>query len=34
MPADKKSGTEYCKKPFTSDDLLAKVKQVLTTQDE
>jgi signal transduction histidine kinase/CheY-like chemotaxis protein len=34
MPADKKSGTAYMQKPFTSDDLLAKVKQVLTMPDE
>jgi two-component system cell cycle sensor histidine kinase/response regulator CckA len=31
MPADKKGGTAYLQKPFTSDDLLAKVKRVLTS---
>ena len=30
MPADKKGGTAYLQKPFTSDDLLAKVKRVLS----
>src|SRR5271170_4232113 len=30
MPADKKSGTAYLHKPFTSDSLLAKVKHVLS----
>jgi signal transduction histidine kinase len=29
MPADKQSGTPYLQKPFTSYELLAKVKQVL-----
>jgi signal transduction histidine kinase len=29
MPADKQSGTPYLQKPFTSADLLAKVKHVL-----
>jgi CheY-like chemotaxis protein len=29
MPADKQTGTEYLQKPFTSRDLLAKVKQLL-----
>jgi two-component system cell cycle sensor histidine kinase/response regulator CckA len=31
MPADKKGGTAYLQKPFTSDDLLAKVKRVLSS---
>jgi two-component system, cell cycle sensor histidine kinase and response regulator CckA len=31
MPADKKSGPAYLQKPFTSDDLLAKVKRVLSS---
>jgi DNA-binding response OmpR family regulator len=30
MPADKQTGTPYLQKPFTSYELLAKVKQVLT----
>jgi two-component system cell cycle sensor histidine kinase/response regulator CckA len=30
MPADKQTGTPYLQKPFTSHELLAKVKQVLT----
>jgi CheY-like chemotaxis protein len=30
LPADKQSGTPYLQKPFTSRELLAKVKQVLT----
>jgi nitrogen-specific signal transduction histidine kinase len=30
MPADKKGGTAYLQKPFTSDGLLAKVKHVLS----
>jgi CheY-like chemotaxis protein len=29
MPADKQPGTAYLQKPFTSADLLAKVKHVL-----
>ncbi|HTV75611.1 MAG TPA: ATP-binding protein, partial [Candidatus Baltobacteraceae bacterium] len=29
MPSDKQTGTAYLQKPFTSQDLLAKVKQVL-----
>ncbi len=29
MPADKQSGTAYLQKPFTSAELLAKVKQIL-----
>jgi CheY-like chemotaxis protein len=29
MPADKQTGTPYLRKPFTSADLLAKVKQVI-----
>jgi CheY-like chemotaxis protein len=29
MPADKQTGTPYLQKPFTSYELLAKVKQVL-----
>ena len=29
MPADKQTGTAYLQKPFTSHELLAKVKQVL-----
>jgi DNA-binding response OmpR family regulator len=29
MPADKQTGTSYLQKPFTSAELLAKVKQVL-----
>jgi CheY-like chemotaxis protein len=29
MPADKQTGTEYLQKPFTSRDLLAKVKHLL-----
>ena len=29
MPADKQTGTPYLQKPFTSTELLAKVKQVL-----
>lgn len=29
MPADKQTGTAYLQKPFTSQELLAKVKQVL-----
>jgi len=31
MPADKKGGTAYLQKPFTSDDLLAKVKRVMSS---
>ncbi|HTA94642.1 MAG TPA: ATP-binding protein [Verrucomicrobiae bacterium] len=31
MPADKKSGPAYLQKPFTSDDLLAKVKRVMSS---
>jgi two-component system cell cycle sensor histidine kinase/response regulator CckA len=31
MPADKKTGLPYLQKPFTSDDLLAKVKRVLSS---
>jgi two-component system cell cycle sensor histidine kinase/response regulator CckA len=30
VPADKKNGLAYLQKPFTSDDLLAKVKRVLS----
>jgi DNA-binding response OmpR family regulator len=29
MPSDKQVGTAYLQKPFTSRDLVAKVKQVL-----
>jgi CheY-like chemotaxis protein len=29
MPADKQTGTAYLQKPFTSAELLAKVKQIL-----
>jgi CheY-like chemotaxis protein len=29
MPSDKQTGTAYLQKPFTSRELLAKVKQVL-----
>jgi CheY-like chemotaxis protein len=29
LPADKQTGTPYLQKPFTSRELLAKVKQVL-----
>jgi len=32
MPADKQSGTAYLQKPFTSAELLAKVKQVLASK--
>jgi CheY-like chemotaxis protein len=31
MPADKSTGTAYLQKPFTSQDLLLKVKQILAT---
>jgi len=31
MPSDKQTGTAYLQKPFTSQDLLAKVKQVLAS---
>jgi len=32
MPADKRTGAAYLQKPFTSAELLAKVKQVLTSK--
>ena len=32
MPADKQTGTAYLQKPFTSAELLAKVKQVLASK--
>ena len=32
LPADKQTGTPYLQKPFTSRELLAKVKQVLTSK--
>lgn len=32
MPADKRTGTAYLQKPFTSAELLAKVKQVLANK--
>ena len=32
MPADKQAGTGYLQKPFTSAELLAKVKQILSSK--
>ena len=32
MPADKQTGTAYLQKPFTSPELLSKVKQVLASK--
>jgi CheY-like chemotaxis protein len=32
MPADKQAGTGYLQKPFTSAELLVKVKQILSSK--